>query len=147
MGQVQRVTRAESPRCLAMDKTKIPCRTTPLSINSWKMTASLSCVSAPSPEKQQNQIKRCHGWHQDQLHWLMTSCPGTNQCVETMTLRGHTGTTDEYSMEILPWDFQVKGLRTGSPWVLCSLSVSFSRACLHLSSLFHLSRHPSLGLS
>ena len=41
---------------------------------------------------------------QDQLHWLMTPSCGADQSVETMTLKGHTWTAGEYSIEILPWD-------------------------------------------
>ena len=34
----------------------------------------------------------------------MTSCPGTNQSVDTRTLKNYTWKADEYFIEILPWD-------------------------------------------
>lgn len=72
MGQVQRVTRPESPGCLAMDKTTSPCLTTPLSTNPRRWHLSLSCASTPGPEQQQKLVQGRHGSHQDQRCGLMT---------------------------------------------------------------------------
>ena len=83
------------------------------------------CFSS-RPRKTANQTsvwgeeERAHGWHQDQLHWLMTSCPVTNQSVETMTTKGHPCKTDKYSIEIVHWDFHINTLKTEDP-VLLSL--------------------------
>lgn len=38
-------------------------------------------------------------WHQDQLHCLMTPCPGTDQSAKIDNLKGHTWKDDAYSIE------------------------------------------------
>ena len=43
------------------------------------------------------------GWCQNQLQWLKTPCPATDQSEETMTLKGHLENW-EYSAETLSWD-------------------------------------------
>ena len=74
--------------------------------SSQRKHLGLSCVSAPVPEKQQNQIRRCHSWHQNQMPWPMTPYPSPNQSVETYMfilmnqhIKGHTWNVDEYFIE------------------------------------------------
>ena len=77
---------------------------------------------------------------QDQLPGLRTACPGADQSVETTTLKGHNWEADECSVEILPWDVQVKPL-------------SLRTQCSSLGNSPHLSppllqaRFPCLSLS
>ena len=78
----------------------------------WAMYSQINEVTSleitPRPQlyfssrlrKAAKPVGRC----QDQLQWLMTPCPGTDQSVETTTLEEHTWKTDECSAEIIPWD-------------------------------------------
>ena len=40
-------------------------------------------------------------WYQNQLRWLITSCPGTDQSIKITTLKEHTWRANEYSAETL----------------------------------------------
>ena len=64
---------------------------------------------------------------------------------ETVTLKGHTWTTDDYSTEILCWDLprvptfrkQIKALKTKDPACMLSLSLSLSLSLLHAFAFPH----------
>ena len=61
----------------------------------------------------------------------MIPCPGTDQSIETMTLKGHTWKAHEYFIGILPWDLQTNTLKMKDLVWFCIWSNS-----THLSTLF-----------
>ena len=100
-----------------------PLATFPAGLSSPEITSRPQLCFSSRPRKAAKPGGQC----QNQLQWLKTPCPATDQSVETTTLEGDTWRTNRYSTETLPWDLpwdsqeRDKSLRTKDP--ACQLSL------------------------
>ena len=67
--------------------------------SSQRKHLGLSYISAPGPEKQQNQTSYAASGPVAMTH---EPCPGADQSVKAETLKGHAWKADEYSFKTLP---------------------------------------------
>ena len=98
------------------------------------------------PQKQQNQMKQCHGWGQDHMQWPMTWYPSTDPSVESTPWKVTPGklmnillrSSSDTSTKISTFRKQKRNLKTKNPahtllppYLFSSGTHAFSRAHLH----------------